>query len=97
MSTLIVNNLTPAAVAESTNALVEEIKKSQIIMIPGGFSRRRRTGRLRQVHHRVLPRSGRDEAVRDLLNNRDGLMLGICNGFRRSSSSAWCRTATSCR
>ena len=38
VSTLIVNNLTPAAVAESTNALVEEIKKSQIIMIPGGFS-----------------------------------------------------------
>ena len=32
------NNLTPAAVAESTAALVEEIKKSQIIMIPGGFS-----------------------------------------------------------
>lgn len=38
VSTLIVNNLTPAAVAESTAALVEEIKKSQIIMIPGGFS-----------------------------------------------------------
>ena len=49
VSTLIVNNLTPAAVAESTAALVEEIKKSQIIMIPGG-----------QVHHRILPRPGRD-------------------------------------
>ena len=59
VSTLIVNNLTPAAVAESTAALVEEIKKSQIIMIlavsPAATNRT-----LRQVHHRVLPRSGRD-------------------------------------
>ena len=36
--TLVINNLTPAAVAESTKALVEAIKNSQIIMLPGGFS-----------------------------------------------------------
>ena len=59
VSTLIVNNLTPAAVAESTAALVEEIKKSQIIMIPRRLLRRRRAGRFRQVHHRVLPCSCR--------------------------------------
>lgn len=35
VTTLIVNNLTPAAVAESTQALVKEINKSQIVMIPG--------------------------------------------------------------
>ena len=36
--TLIINNLTPDKVAESTEALVKAIENSQIIMIPGGFS-----------------------------------------------------------
>ena len=35
---LVINNLTPAAVAESCEALVKAIKNSQIVMLPGGFS-----------------------------------------------------------
>ena len=97
VSTLIVNNLTPAAVAESTAALVEEIKKSQIIMILGGFSGGDEPDGSAKFITAFFRAPAVTEAVRDLLNNRDGLMLGICNGFRRLSSLARCRTATSCR
>ena len=82
VSTLIVNNLTPAAVAESTNALVEEIKKSQIIMIPGGFSGGDEPDGSAKFITAFFRAPAVTEAVRDLLNNRDGLMLGICNGFQ---------------
>ena len=82
VSTLIVNNLTPAAVAESTNALVEEIKKSQIIMIPGGFSGGDEPDGSAKFFTAFFRAPAVTEAVRDLLNNRDGLMLGICNGFQ---------------
>ena len=82
VSTLIVNNLTPAAVAESTNALVEEIRKSQIIMIPGGFSGGDEPDGSAKFITAFFRAPAVTEAVRDLLNNRDGLMLGICNGFQ---------------
>ena len=82
VSTLIVNNLTPAAVAESTAALVEEIKKSQIIMIPGGFSGGDEPDGSAKFITAFFRAPAVTEAVRDLLNNRDGLMLGICNGFQ---------------
>ena len=82
VSTLIVNNLTPAAVAESTAALVEEIRKSQIIMIPGGFSGGDEPDGSAKFITAFFRAPAVTEAVRDLLNNRDGLMLGICNGFQ---------------
>ena len=82
VSTLIVNNLTPAAVAESTAALAEEIKKSQIIMIPGGFSGGDEPDGSAKFITAFFRAPAVTEAVRDLLNNRDGLMLGICNGFQ---------------
>ena len=82
VSTLIVNNLTPAAVAESTAALVGEIKKSQIIMIPGGFSGGDEPDGSAKFITAFFRAPAVTEAVRDLLNNRDGLMLGICNGFQ---------------
>ena len=80
VSTLIVNNLTPAAVAESTAALVEEIKKSQIIMIPGGFSGGDEPDGSAKFITAFFRAPAVTEAVRDLLNNRDGLMLLPCNG-----------------
>ena len=72
----------PAAVAESTAALVEEIKKSQIIMIPGGFSGGDEPDGSAKFITAFFRAPAVTEAVRDLLNNRDGLMLGICNGFQ---------------
>ena len=52
---LIVRNLTPAMVEESIHATASALKKSQILMIPGGFSGRRRTRRVGKVHRRLLP------------------------------------------
>ena len=80
--TLVINNLTPDAVAESTRALARAIKNSQIVMIPGGFS----GGDEPEGSAKFIAAAFRapevTEAVRDLLQHRDGLMLGICNGFQ---------------
>ena len=82
VTTLIVNNLTPSAVAESTQALVDEINKSQIVMIPGGFSGGDEPDGSAKFITAFFRAPAVTEAVRDLLKNRDGLMLGICNGFQ---------------
>ena len=82
VSTLVINNLTPAAVAESTQALVDEIRKSQIVMIPGGFSGGDEPDGSAKFITAFFRAPAVTEAVRDLLKNRDGLMLGICNGFQ---------------
>lgn len=80
--TLIINNMTPQAVAESTQALVEAINASQIIMIPGGFSGGDEPDGSAKFITAFFRAPAVTEAVRDLLQNRDGLMLGICNGFQ---------------
>ncbi|NMM94093.1 phosphoribosylformylglycinamidine synthase [Bifidobacterium oedipodis] len=80
--TLVINNLTPAAVAESTEALVREIRESQIVMIPGGFSGGDEPDGSAKFITAFFRAPAVTEAVRDLLKNRDGLMLGICNGFQ---------------
>lgn len=79
--TFVINNLTPEAVAESTHELARRIRASQIVMIPGGFSGGDEPD-APPSSSRVLPRSRGHRAVRDLLKARDGLMLGICNGFQ---------------
>lgn len=79
---LVVNNLTPDRVAESTEALVAAIKSSQIIMLPGGFSGGDEPDGSAKFITAFFRAPAVTEAVRDLLQNRDGLMLGICNGFQ---------------
>ena len=79
---LVVNNLTPAAVAESAKALVAAIKNSQIVMLPGGFSGGDEPDGSAKFITAFFRAPEVTEAVRDLLFNRDGLMLGICNGFQ---------------
>ena len=80
--TLIVNNLTPAAVAESTEKLAQAIRDSQIVMIPGGFSGGDEPDGSAKFITAFFRAPQVTEAVRDLLQSRDGLMLGICNGFQ---------------
>ena len=80
--TFIINNLTPDAVAESTRAFVEKIDNSQIIMIPGGFSGGDEPDGSAKFITAFFRNPSVTEAVRRLLNDRDGLMLGICNGFQ---------------
>ena len=82
VTTLVINNLTPTAVAESTQALVDEIRRSQIVMIPGGFSGGDEPDGSAKFITAFFRAPAVTEAVRDLLKNRDGLMLGICNGFQ---------------
>ncbi|MCH4053448.1 MAG: phosphoribosylformylglycinamidine synthase [Atopobiaceae bacterium] len=79
---LVVNNLTPAKVAESCQALVDEIARSQIVMIPGGFSGGDEPDGSAKFITAFFRAPAVTEAVRDLLQARDGLMLGICNGFQ---------------
>lgn len=82
VTTMVINNLTPSAVAESTQALVDEIRRSQIVMIPGGFSGGDEPDGSAKFITAFFRAPAVTEAVRDLLKNRDGLMLGICNGFQ---------------
>ena len=81
-SILVVNNLSSAAINETIDKMVEEIERAQIVMLPGGFS----GGDEPEGSGKFIATTFRNpkvsEAVTKLLNNRDGLMLGICNGFQ---------------
>ena len=78
----VVNNLTPEAVAESTKGLARRIRESQIVMIPGGFSGGDEPDGSAKFITAFFRAPEVTDAVRDLLQARDGLMLGICNGFQ---------------
>ncbi len=79
---MVVNNLTPARIAESARDLAEQIRSSQIVMIPGGFSGGDEPDGSAKFITAFFRNPEVTEAVRDLLQRRDGLMLGICNGFQ---------------
>ncbi|HBQ64494.1 MAG TPA: phosphoribosylformylglycinamidine synthase, partial [Clostridiales bacterium] len=82
VKTLVFRNIGPSDVTESIDALVRELKKSQIVMIPGGFSagdEPEGSGKFISV---VFRNPLVSDAVNDLLSKQDGLMLGICNGFQ---------------
>lgn len=81
-TTLVFNNLTPRDVERSTRLFAEGIRASQIIMIPGGFSAGDEPDGSAKFIEAVFRSPEVTDAVRDLLNNRDGLILGICNGFQ---------------
>ena len=79
---LVIRNLTPADVTASCEALVKAINESQIIMLPGGFSGGDEPDGSAKFIASFFRNPAVTEAVRDLLQHRDGLMLGICNGFQ---------------
>lgn len=82
VSVLVVNNLSSSAINETIDKMAKEIEQSQIIMLPGGFS----GGDEPEGSGKFIATTFRNpkisEAVQKLLNCRDGLMLGICNGFQ---------------
>ena len=78
----VINNLTPEAVVESTRELARRIRESQIVMIPGGFSGGDEPDGSAKFITAFFRAPEVTEAVRELLQKRDGLMLGICNGFQ---------------
>ena len=79
---LIVKNLTQSGIEETIERMERIIRGSQMIMLPGGFS----GGDEPDGSGKFIATTFRNprvaEAVDDLLHNRDGLMLGICNGFQ---------------
>ena len=79
---LVINNLTPAKVAESCQALTKAIQQSQIVMLPGGFSGGDEPDGSAKFIAAFFRAPSVTEAVHELLQKRDGLMLGICNGFQ---------------
>lgn len=81
-STLIFRNLTSDHVEQSLRELADQIKHSQILMLPGGFSAGDEPDGSGKFIATVLRNPRVSDAVMDLLKNRDGLILGICNGFQ---------------
>ncbi|HQD49938.1 MAG TPA: phosphoribosylformylglycinamidine synthase [Defluviitaleaceae bacterium] len=79
---LVIKNLTPSDVEESIKVMAQKIDNAQIIMLPGGFS----GGDEPDGSGKFIATAFRNpyvkEAVMRLLKQRDGLMLGICNGFQ---------------
>ena len=79
---LVIRNLKPSAVEESIEAIVRGIDQSQIIMFPGGFSGGDEPDGSGKFIAAMFRQPKIAEAVMNLLNKRDGLILGICNGFQ---------------
>lgn len=80
--TMVVRNLTAKAVEESINQMVRLIDNSQIIALPGGFSAGDEPDGSGKFIATMLRNPRIKEAVMRLLKQRDGLMIGICNGFQ---------------
>ena len=79
---MVINNLSADGIARSVEDFAREIRESQIIFIPGGFS----GGDEPDGSAKFITAFFRNQAVREgvteLLEKRDGLMCGICNGFQ---------------
>jgi phosphoribosylformylglycinamidine synthase len=80
--TFVFRNLTPSDLDESLGALKKKIQNSQIIVIPGGFSAGDEPDGSGKFIAAVSRNPHIKDAIMSLLNERDGLMLGICNGFQ---------------
>ena len=82
VETIIFKNLAAKQIEESINNIARAINSSQIVVIPGGFSAGDEPDGSGKFIAAVFRNPKIKESVMDLLNNRDGLMLGICNGFQ---------------
>lgn len=80
--TLVFRNYSNEAFVESIENLEKKIRESQIIMLPGGFSAGDEPDGSGKFISTVFRNERIKDAVMDLLKNRDGLILGICNGFQ---------------
>ena len=80
--TKVFRNIDAADIVDSVNTFEKEIAKSQIIMFPGGFSAGDEPDGSAKFFATAFQNAKLKEAVEKLLNERDGLVLGICNGFQ---------------
>ena len=79
---LVMNNQSPQGVADSVSRFAQAARKSQIIFVPGGFSGGDEPDGSAKFITAFFRNPEVRDATMDLLKNRDGLMLGICNGFQ---------------
>ncbi len=75
-------NLTAEDIRDSVNVFADAIEQAQIIMFPGGFSAGDEPDGSAKFFATAFQNAKMKEAVMKLLNERDGLALGICNGFQ---------------
>jgi len=80
--TVVFKNMTEENITDSVNAFVNAIEESQILMFSGGFSAGDEPDGSAKFISSVFRNEKIKEAVNDLLTKRDGLALGICNGFQ---------------
>ena len=82
VSDRVFKNLSPSDIRDSVEEFKKEIAKAQIVMFPGGFSAGDEPEGSAKFFAAVFRNRVIREEIRKLLNERDGLMLGICNGFQ---------------
>ena len=82
MITKVFRNLTAEDIRESVEEFEKAINQAQIIMFPGGFSAGDEPDGSAKFFATAFQNARMKEAVMKLLNERDGLALGICNGFQ---------------
>ena len=80
--TVVVRNLTAESLLASAQELEQAIRKAQVVFIPGGFSGGDEPDGSAKFIASFLRSPRLTDAIHDLLKNRDGLMLGVCNGFQ---------------
>ncbi len=80
--TKVFKNLTAEDIRDSVEIFEKAIKQAQIIMFPGGFSAGDEPDGSAKFFATAFQNEKMKEAVMDLLNQRDGLALGVCNGFQ---------------
>ena len=79
---MVINNLSASGIQRSIENFAEELKTSQMIFIPGGFSGGDEPDGSGKFITAFFRNAEIKEGVTELLENRDGLMCGICNGFQ---------------
>ncbi|WP_026884799.1 phosphoribosylformylglycinamidine synthase [Clostridium akagii] len=79
---MVLKNLNSKLIQESIEYMVKQIDKSQIIMLPGGFSAGDEPDGSGKFIAAVLRNPRVSESIMKLIKERDGLILGICNGFQ---------------
>ncbi|MBE5997863.1 MAG: phosphoribosylformylglycinamidine synthase, partial [Lachnospiraceae bacterium] len=82
VETCVFRNMTSEDIRESVDAFAQHIANAQIIMFPGGFSAGDEPEGSAKFFATAFQNAKIKDAVMKLLNERDGLILGICNGFQ---------------
>ena len=80
--TLVIRNRTPQDIEESVQAIIKAIERANIIAFPGGFSGGDEPDGSGKFIATTFKNPAVSERIADLIENRDGLILGICNGFQ---------------